>query len=218
MDFLNHILEIIKQQYASYGYLIVFLGAYFENTIFLGLILPGGSLVLLGAVYAADGTLSLPLVLLLGWLGMALGNSTDYWLGRLGIYNLIKKTRFSARLEPQMEKAKKFLQERGGLAVFLSHFIGHLRSFVALTAGTVHFSFRRFASYELAAAFLWNLMYCLLGFFLASSVSNLDGVIGRVGLIMAGIVLAGYLGYKFYQRFKQRSNKIRPAKPAGELE
>jgi membrane protein DedA with SNARE-associated domain len=218
MDFLNHILEIVKQQYASFGYLIVFLGAYFENTIFLGLILPGGSLVLLGAVYAADGTLSLPLVLLLGWLGMALGNSTDYWLGRLGINNLIKKTRFSARLEPQMEKANQFLQERGGLAVFLSHFIGHLRSFVALTAGTVHFSFRRFVAYELAAAFLWNLLYCLLGFFLANSVSNLDGVIGRVGLIMAGIVLAGYLGYKFYQRFTSRSAKIRPAKPARELE
>src|SRR5437868_6996099 len=115
MDFLNNFLDIIKQQYATFGYLIVFLGAYFENTIFLGLILPGGSLVLLGAVYASDGTLSFPLVILLGWLGMALGNSTDYWLGRWGIYNLIKKTRFNARLEPQMNKASKFLQERGGL-------------------------------------------------------------------------------------------------------
>jgi membrane protein DedA with SNARE-associated domain len=44
-----------------------------ENTALLGLVLPGGSLVLLRAVYAQQGAMTRPLVLVLGWLGMVLG-------------------------------------------------------------------------------------------------------------------------------------------------
>ena len=63
----------------------------------MGNILPGSTMLILGAVFAAQGKLSLPLVILLGWLGMFLGCCTDYWLGRAGLWWLVENTRSGAR-------------------------------------------------------------------------------------------------------------------------
>ncbi len=218
MQFFNDLLEAIKAQYTTYGYLIVFLAAYLENTVILGLILPGGSLVLLGAIYAAGGTLSLPLVIFFGWIGMALGNSTDYWIGRFGLYRLIENTRLKKYLDPHMASATDFLNKRGGAAIFISHFIGHLRSFVAMTAGAVKFPFRRFAVYELAAALIWNLIYALAGFFLAASASTFESIFGGVSIVMVGLLAIGYGGYKFMERQKKEVHEdvILPAEPEAE--
>lgn len=213
MDFFNNILDFVKQQYATFGYLIVFLGAYFENTIFLGLILPGGSLVLLGAIYSSEGTMFLPLVILLGWLGMFLGNSTDFWLGRAGVIRLIEKTRFKDKLAPHLETARKFLDKRGGWAIFFSHFIGHIRSFVAITAGTTRFPYSRFARYELLAALIWNIGYCLAGFFFAESIKKIEGLFSGVGIGLVVVVAVGFFGYKAFNWWRDRQTKtIRPAK------
>lgn len=213
MDFFNNILDFVKQQYATFGYLIVFLGAYFENTILLGLILPGGSLVLLGAIYASDGTMFLPLVILFGWLGMFLGNSTDFWLGRLGVLRLIEKIRLKDKVAPHMETARKFLEKRGGLAIFLSHFIGHIRSFVAITAGASRFPYTRFARYELAAALVWNIIYCLGGFFFAETIKKIEGLFSGVGIALVVVVALAVVAYKGYGWWRDRQSKtIRPAK------
>ena len=213
MDFFNNILDFVKQQYATFGYLIVFLGAYFENTIFLGLILPGGSLVLLGAIYSSEGTMFLPLVILFGWLGMFLGNSTDFWLGRVGVIRLIEKTRFKDKLAPHIETARKFLDRRGGWAIFFSHFIGHIRSFVAITVGATRFPYCRFARYELLAALIWNIMYCLAGFFFAESIKKIEGLFSGVGIGLVVIVGVGFFGYKGYTWWRDRQPKtIHPAK------
>lgn len=213
MAFLNDFLEFVKQQYATFGYLIVFLGAYFENTVLLGLVLPGGSLVLLGAIYASEGTLWLPLVILCGWLGMFLGNSSDFWLGRLGVLRLIEKTRLKAKLAPHLLTAEKFLDKRGGMAIFTSHFIGHLRSFVAITAGATRFPFARFARYELAAALIWNILYCLVGFFFAKSINKLDGLFSGVGIGLVILIAVIFVGYKVISWFRSRqAQSIRPAR------
>lgn len=216
MGFFNDILDFVKHQYATFGYLIVFLGAYFENTILLGLILPGGSLVLLGAIYASEGSLWLPLVILFGWLGMFLGNSTDFWLGRLGVLKLIEKTRLNAKLAPHMLTARNFLDKRGGRAIFFSHFIGHIRSFVAITAGATRFSYARFARYELAAALVWNILYCLAGFFFAESIKKVEGLFSGVGIGLVVLIAVAFVGYKAFSWFRNR--RARPGGPGRKLE
>ncbi len=207
MGFFNDILEFVKQQYASFGYLIVFLGSYFENTVLLGLILPGGSLVLLGAIYASEGTLWLPLVILFGWLGMFLGNSSDFWLGRLGVLKLIEKTRLQSMLAPHMLTARNFLNKRGGRAIFISHFFGHIRSFVAITAGATHFPFARFARYELAAALVWNILYCLVGFFFAASIKGIEGLFSGVGIGLVVLIAVAFVSYRVFSWFQGRRAK-----------
>ena len=85
----QQIMETLRAAYSTWGYPLVLRGALLENTALLGLVLPGGSLVLLGAIYAQRGAMALPLVLVLGWLGMVLGTSLDYALGRWGLHSTL---------------------------------------------------------------------------------------------------------------------------------
>src|SRR5579875_1827901 len=79
---LNEWIRILGEFYSHYGYLTVFLGTLGENTAFLGLLLPGNSLALLGAMYARLGTLQLGWVILLATLGTVCGYHIDYLFGR----------------------------------------------------------------------------------------------------------------------------------------
>jgi membrane protein DedA with SNARE-associated domain len=109
----QQIMETLRAAYSTWGYPLALLGALLENTALLGLVLPGGSLVLLGAIYAQRGAMALPLVLVLGWLGMVLGTSLDYALGRWGLYSTLGRTHLMARLEPKLAAARRYLARHG---------------------------------------------------------------------------------------------------------
>lgn len=49
---LDDLISLLENFYDHYGYLIVFLSTFAENTALVGLVLPGNSLALLGAFYA----------------------------------------------------------------------------------------------------------------------------------------------------------------------
>ena len=79
---IHALVEWLGGLYSQYGYLIVFLGSLGENTAFVGLILPGGTLALLGAFYARAGTLHIGWVIFFAWIGTVLGYHVDYLIGR----------------------------------------------------------------------------------------------------------------------------------------
>ena len=104
---IHALIEWLGGLYSQYGYLIVFLGSLGENTAFVGLILPGGTLALLGAFYARAGTLNIGWVIFFAWIGTVLGYHVDYLVGRflLGRYapawsasRLGKRFRLAGRL------------------------------------------------------------------------------------------------------------------------
>jgi membrane protein DedA with SNARE-associated domain len=202
MPDLHLLLDELRHAYETWGYPIVFLGAMLENTILLGLILPGGTLVMLGAVYAHDGSMSLPLVLVLAFLGMVTGTSLDYALGRLGLHSAIGHTRFAARLEPRLAQAEQFLERWGAWAFVLAHFIGHVRSFLAITAGMTQLPLRRFLLYEAPAALIWNLVFVGVGYTLGGNLDRLQNLMGRAGIAVAVAALLVYGVYRILRRLR----------------
>ncbi|HKT37904.1 MAG TPA: DedA family protein, partial [Ktedonobacterales bacterium] len=166
---LEHLLDLLRDLYDQYGYLIVFLGAFGENTALLGLALPGGTLALLGAFYARQGTLNLVWVIFFAWMGTVLGYHVDYLLGRFALGKIMLRWGDSRlgrrmRLAGRLRLGRRLLTKYGGRAILLSHIVGHIRSFVALSAGATRMSYRRFLSFELVAALLWNTAFCLIGY------------------------------------------------------
>jgi membrane protein DedA with SNARE-associated domain len=173
-----------------------------ENTALLGLVLPGGSLVLLGAIYAQRGAMALPLVLVLGWLGMVLGTSLDYALGRWGLHTTLGRTRLMARLEPKLAAAQRFLARHGAWALVLAHFIGHVRSFVAITAGASRLPYRRFLLYEGIAALAWNLVWVTAGYLVGEHLDALQRFVGGSGLALVVLALVAYVVYRLVARVR----------------
>src|SRR5258707_1122264 len=152
-------IELLGTLYDRWGYLIVFLGSLFENTALLGLFLPGASLALLGAFYAQQGTLQLGWVIFFAWAGTVLGYHADYLLGRLLLTRLLGRwgdSWLGRRLRPpaRARLGGRFLARHGGKAILLSHLLGHLRSFVALSARATPLRYRRFLAFYLAAVLL----------------------------------------------------------------
>jgi membrane-associated protein len=208
-------LKLIGEFYDRYGYLTVFLGSLGENTAFLGLLLPGNSLALLGAVYARLGTLNLGWVIFFASIGTVLGYHVDYLFGRLVLTRA--SSRWSAsrigrrmRLAGRLRLARILITKHGGKAILISHLIGHLRSFVALSAGMSRMNYRRFLGYELVAAAVWNTAFCLLGYLLAGEIDRLQVLIERAGWVIVGVLVLLFIAWRFLrQRVRQRIRQER---------
>jgi undecaprenyl-diphosphatase len=66
----------------SWGYVVVFLGAALESAAFLGLLVPGESLVIVSGVLASAGLFTLPTLIAVVSAGAVVGDSIGYELGR----------------------------------------------------------------------------------------------------------------------------------------
>ena len=212
---LNEWIELLGEFYNQYGYLTVFLGTLGENTAFLGLLLPGNSLALLGAMYARLGTLNLGLVIFLATLGTVLGYHIDYLLGRFVLARVATKWSKSRlglriRLAGRLRLGRRLISKHGGKAILISHLMGQLRSFVALSAGMTGMKYLRFLGYELVAAALWNVAFCLLGYLLATEIDRLQVLIERVGWVLFGVLVLLFLAWRFFgQRMRRRLRQER---------
>ena len=198
---LQNLIDLLRNLYDQYGYLIVFLGALGENTALLGLALPGGTLALLGAFYARQGTLNLAWVIFFAWMGTVLGYHADYLLGRFALGKVMLRWGDSRlgrrmRLAGRLRLGRRLLTKYGGRAILLSHIVGHIRSFVALSAGATRMPYRRFLSFELVAALLWNTAFCLIGYIAGAEYDRIMSIIERAGWIIAGVVVLAILVWK----------------------
>jgi membrane protein DedA with SNARE-associated domain len=212
---INEWIKLLGEFYNQYGYVAVFFGTLGENTALLGLLLPGNSLALLGAVYARLGTLNLGWVILLASLGTILGYHIDYLLGRFLLARVATRwstSRLGRRihLAGRLRLTRMLLTKHGGKAILVSHLIGHLRSFVALSAGMTRMNYLRFLGYELVAASLWNTAFCLIGYFIAVEIDRLQMIIERAGWVLFGVLVLLFLAWRFFRRrIRQRIRRER---------
>ena len=71
-------------------------------------------------------------------------------------------------------------------------------------------SYLRFLGYELVAATLWNIAFCLLGYRLAAEVERLQMLIERAGWVFLGVLVLLFLAWRFFgQRMRQRIRQER---------
>jgi membrane protein DedA with SNARE-associated domain len=198
---IENLINLLRGLYDQYGYLIVFLGALGENTALLGLVLPGGTLALLGAFYARQGTLNLFWVIFFAWIGTVIGYHIDYLVGRYALRRIMGRWGDSKlgrrfRLAGRLRLARRLLDRYGGRAILVSHVVGHIRSFVALSAGATHMSYRRFLAFEMLAALVWNIAFSVLGYLAGAEYERILQVVERGGWIIAGVVIAALLFWK----------------------
>jgi len=121
-------------------------------------------------------------------MGTVLGNAINFWLGRSALLPLLRR-RDVLSFNQRSVSARALLDRHGAWAVMLSHVFGPLRCFVALTAGSVGFSFGRFLVFEAVAALLWNLAFSSLGYFAAGHLDTIHDLLQRAALV--GLALAG---------------------------
>jgi membrane protein DedA with SNARE-associated domain len=148
-----------------YTYALVFGMAFLETGAFVGLIAPGETAIVLGGVVAAQGKVSLPVILLLAWAGSAAGDLASLALGRrLGRPFLHRHGPRFKLTAARIEQVERFYARHGGKAILIGRFVGVVRAVSPFLAGASGLSVRRFAPYSLLGTAVWSSAFTLLGY------------------------------------------------------
>ncbi|MDX2645883.1 DedA family protein [Streptomyces sp. PA03-1a] len=169
-----------------WSYVVVFAVTAGETSAFVGLLLPGETVILLAAAIAGRGDLD-PLLLAAAVVtgGMA-GDSLGFALGR---HCERHPGTWLHRIRPdsRIGRAQHFLLRHGGAAVFTGRFVGFVRTFLPFVAGASGMPFRRFFAYSSAASLVWGVGNVLLGYFAGAAATEL---LHRAGLVAIPVLVA----------------------------
>jgi membrane protein DedA with SNARE-associated domain len=203
---LQYLLDLVARL-GSWSYAIIFVAAALECAAFLGLVVPGESLVLASGFFVHQGILKLDAVMVAVAVGAMMGDNIGYYLGqKLGRDWLLRYgSRFGITTR-RLQQAELFFLRHGPKAVFFGRFIGFARALVPFVAGASRMPYRRFASYNAAGAVLWTIGFVTLGYVLGASWQMAEKWIGRTSLILAGVV--ALVAFVIWRR---RGRATRPA-------
>jgi len=181
-----------------WGYLIIFVAAFFESSAFMGLLMPGESVVVLSGFLASQGYLEIGDLLWVVSLGAVLGDSVGYGLGKAigrGYFERHKRLLFLK--EKHLRRVDAYFQQHGGKTVFFGRFVGFLRAMAPFAAGMSRMPYRRFFIYNVTGGILWSVSFTLLGYFFGQSWRLIEKWSGRTGLfallMLLVVVFFGYL-------------------------
>jgi membrane protein DedA with SNARE-associated domain len=203
---LQYLLDLVARL-GNWSYLVIFAVAALECAAFLGLVVPGESLVLASGFFAHQGILKLDAVMVAVAVGATMGDNIGYYLGqKLGRDWLLRHGSRFGITQRRLQQADRFFQRHGPKAVFIGRFIGFARALVPFVAGTSRMPYRRFVLYNAAGAVLWTIGFVTLGYVLGASWQMAEKWIGRTSLILAGVVaLVAFLVWR------RRGSTARPA-------
>jgi undecaprenyl-diphosphatase len=163
---------------------VVFLAPALEASAFLGVVVPGEIAVLLGGVLAFEHRAPLPAVLAFAVTGAIIGDSVGYLVGRRWGRRLLDGS--VGRLVPHqhLDRAERYLAERGGPAVFFGRFTAALRALIPGLAGMAGLHYRTFALYNAAGGLLWASGFVLLGYVAGTGWRRVEAVAKRASLLL----------------------------------
>src|SRR5512136_1992866 len=153
-----------------WGYLIIFIAAFLESAAFMGLLVPGESVVVLSGFLASQGYLEIGDLLWVVSLGAVLGDSVGYSLGRIigkGYFESHKRLLFLK--EKHLRKVDAYFQQHGGKTIFFGRFVGFLRAMAPFAAGMSSMPYKKFFIYNVTGGILWSISFTILGYFFEQS-------------------------------------------------
>lgn len=164
-----------------------------ETSILVGLVVPGDSVVLVASTAVGSPVQYVALVLAV-ICGALVGESIGFWLGRT-IGPWLKSSRVGRWIGTEnWDRAQRYVDRRGGIAVFLSRFLPVLHSVVPLTVGMGRMRYRTFLAWTAPACVLWTLLYVTVGWQAADTFKEVSKELHSAGFIFVGaVVLFGLL-------------------------
>src|SRR5689334_9646275 len=161
---LEGFLTDLSDSLGAWTYLLVGGLAFLETGAFVGLVAPGETAIVLGGVVAAEGRISLALILLTAWLAAALGDLASYTLGRRLGRGFVdaRGPRFGVT-PARLATVDGFFERHGGKAILIGRFVGLVRAVAPFLAGAARLPLSRFLPYSLLGTAVWSAAFTLAG-------------------------------------------------------
>lgn len=183
-----------------YGYGAAFAAVMAEG---IGIPTPGQTLLVAGALDAAEGRMSIVLLLVLVATAATLGNSLGYALGRWGGRVALDKLKVNSQRQQHLADLFK---RRGGVVVLLARFLDGLRQLNGIVAGGLQMPWWTFTAYNVAGAILWTCVWGLGTYYLGRDIHFLAGFFHRHRLLLLVLGAAAFMALVVYlARFRGKS-------------
>ena len=195
----------------AWRYLVAFVGMFCETSLFIGLVVPGDSVVLVTAT-ANKGFVEWLLLVLTVIAGSLAGESVGYAIGAW-FGDRLRASRLGQRIgERQWLRAERWLNRRGGVAIFVSRFLPLLHALVPVTVGASDVPYRRFLAWTAPACTLWAAIYVSVGTAAGSSYRALSGTLHFASWILLGafvvFLIAVAFGKRLLRRYERRETRM----------
>ena len=206
-------LENLITFFTNYGYAAVF------SVLLLcgfGLPIPEDVTLVAGGVIAGIGAANVHLMFLVSMVGVLMGDSAMFFLGRL-LGERAMKTTLAKKVLPEARylKVQELFERYGRWVLFVGRFMPGLRAAIFLTAGISRkVTFLRFFLTDGLAALISVPIWVYLGYFGGMNLPVLetwvrDGQIALLALII--IAVAGFFIYKkYFSKRKKNDESVIP--------
>ncbi len=188
---------------------LVFLFPALEASVFLGLVVPGETMVVLGGVAAQGGRVPLVAVIAAAIVGAVVGDQVGFHVGRRYGPRLVGRMPADTRRGQHLGSAMSFVRRRGPIAVTFGRWTASLRSLVPGIAGMSGMGQRSFTAANLVGGVVWASAVAGGGYLAGKSYRALESNLGLAANIMLGLtvvlVLALWLRMVVRHRREMRS-------------
>ena len=158
-----------------------------ETSIFIGLIVPGDTIVLIASAGVSDLA---DFFWLIGavLIGSMIGETIGFSIGRL-FGKQIRASKLGQKFgEHNWHRADVFVEKRGGPAVAISRFLPVLHSLVPVVAGATKMRYKTFISWTFGACLVWSSVYVSIGYIAKASYQEVASNFKFGALIFVAII------------------------------
>jgi membrane-associated protein len=217
MDLIKHLIDLllhldrtlggVLRQYGAWTYLLLFVIIFCETGLVVLPFLPGDSLLFAAGAFAGIGDLSAWWLIVLLLAAAVLGNTVNYWVGRLVGPRLAARRRL---VRPEhLERTHEFYDKYGAKTIVITRFVPILRTIAPFVAGLGRMPFGKFTAYNVAGGLLWVVVGVLAGYLFG----NVLAVKNNFSLVILAIVVVSLLP-ALYEVVRARRRGAAPAGPA----
>jgi membrane protein DedA with SNARE-associated domain len=184
----------------------------------MGVPLPGETILVLAAIYAAaDPTLNIWVVIAVATIGSIMGDNAGYWMGRKYAYALlVRYGRYIGMSTARIKVGQYLFRQHGGKVLFLGRFVALLRILAAFLAGVNRMPWREFLIANAAGAVLWASAFGAGGYFFGKLLLHLHH---SLAIVVFAVALAAFLGVGYLiHRYEYRLIEVAERALPGPLE
>ncbi|MGH8928189.1 MAG: DedA family protein [Acidimicrobiia bacterium] len=174
-----------QQLLVTFGTIGLFVIVFAESGLLVGFFLPGDSLLFTAGLFAAQGTLNLPLILAGCFLAAVAGDQVGYAFGKKVGPALFRRPDSRFFRQEYVAKAQAFFDRYGAKTIVLARFVPIVRTFAPIVAGVGTMRYRTFVTYNVVGGLLWAIGVTMLGYLLGELIPDIDTyLLPIVGLII----------------------------------
>ena len=176
-----------------------------EDALFVGFVVPGETVAILGGVAANLGHVPLGAVLAVVISMAVIGDSVGFEVGRRYGTRLLTM-RPLARHSDRLDDARDLLARRGGWAVLLGCWVAFFRAVMPALAGTTEMRYRTFLALNALGGILWGAAVVVGGYLAGASYKAVESWLGTGAAVLVGLVaLVALVVWRVRQHHRERA-------------